>query len=167
MKARLTICKEVLSFLSQFFQRRRHLSSQAKQRSTIQRFGKTLKLCSSLRLTTSTSASIRSFTPSANFSPVYPPSAMTFKTFERFCRLQQIMQRAPLRSVRLLCLQTWHVASHQYLRRCEALFQKFFSRVIALMLCGVRIFHTPRINNDHCSLLVSTMIYSLFFDKLA
>ena len=34
MKASTTICRLVLSFLSQFFQRRRHFSSQAKDRST-------------------------------------------------------------------------------------------------------------------------------------
>ena len=34
MKASTTICRLVLSFLSQFFQSRRHFSSQAKDRST-------------------------------------------------------------------------------------------------------------------------------------
>ena len=33
MKASTTICRLVLSFLSQFFQSRRHFSSQAKDRS--------------------------------------------------------------------------------------------------------------------------------------
>ena len=36
MKASTTICRLVLSFLSQFFQSRRHFSSQAKDRSTTQ-----------------------------------------------------------------------------------------------------------------------------------
>ena len=37
MKASTTICRLVLSFLSQFFQSRRHFSSQAKDRSTTHR----------------------------------------------------------------------------------------------------------------------------------
>ncbi len=41
MKASTTICRLVLSFLSQFFQSRRHFSSQAKDRSTTHRFGST------------------------------------------------------------------------------------------------------------------------------
>ena len=45
-----------MSFLSQFFQSRRHFSSQAKDRSTTHRFGSTTKVCSSLRFTTSTEA---------------------------------------------------------------------------------------------------------------
>ena len=49
MKASTTICRLVLSFLSQFFQSRRHFSSQAKDRSTTHRFGSTTKVCSSLR----------------------------------------------------------------------------------------------------------------------
>ena len=57
MKASTTICRLVLSFLSQFFQRRRHFSSQAKDRSTTHRFGSTTKVCSSLRFTTSTAGS--------------------------------------------------------------------------------------------------------------
>ena len=56
MKASTTICRLVLSFLSQFFQSRRHFSSQAKDRSTTHRFGSTTKVCSSLRFTTSTVA---------------------------------------------------------------------------------------------------------------
>ena len=56
MKASTTICRLVLSFLSQFFQSRRHFSSQAKDRSTTHRFGSTTKVCSSLRFTTSTEA---------------------------------------------------------------------------------------------------------------
>ena len=56
MKASTTICRLVLSFLSQFFQSRRHFSSQAKDRSTTHRFGSTTKVCSSLRFTTSTAA---------------------------------------------------------------------------------------------------------------
>ena len=54
MKASTTICRLVLSFLSQFFQSRRHFSSQAKDRSTTHRFGSATKVCSSLRFTTST-----------------------------------------------------------------------------------------------------------------
>ena len=50
MKASTTICRLVLSFLSQFFQSRRHFSSQAKDRSTTHRFGSTTKVCSSLAL---------------------------------------------------------------------------------------------------------------------
>jgi len=42
----------VLSNRSQFFHKRLFLSCQAKLRSTIQRFGVTLKVCSSLRLAT-------------------------------------------------------------------------------------------------------------------
>ena len=39
VKANTTICRLVLSFLSQFFQSRRHFSSQAKDRSTTHLFG--------------------------------------------------------------------------------------------------------------------------------
>ena len=56
MKASTAICRLVLSFLSQFFQSRRHFSSQAKDRSTTHRFGSTTKVCSSLRFTTATAA---------------------------------------------------------------------------------------------------------------
>ena len=38
-RAKWVICRLVLSFLSQFFQSRRHFSNQAKERSTTQRFG--------------------------------------------------------------------------------------------------------------------------------
>ncbi len=69
-KARWTICRLVFSLRSQFFHSRRHFSSQAKLRSTIQRFGSTTKACSSLRLTTCTVASIRAITPSAKGWPV-------------------------------------------------------------------------------------------------
>ena len=62
MKASTTICRLVLSFLSQFFQSRRHFSSQAKDRSTTHRFGSTTKVCSSLRFTTSTEAPNRPYT---------------------------------------------------------------------------------------------------------
>jgi hypothetical protein len=41
-------CKLVLSLRSQFFHNRLFFSSQAKLRSTIQRLGITLKVCSSL-----------------------------------------------------------------------------------------------------------------------
>ena len=73
-KARTTICRLVLSFLSQFFQRRRHFSSQPKDRSTTHRFGSTTKVCSSLRFTTSTEAPSRLCTAVAKGFPVYPPS---------------------------------------------------------------------------------------------
>ena len=43
-------CRLVLSSRSQFFHNRLFLSSQAKLRSTTQRLGMTLKVCSSLRL---------------------------------------------------------------------------------------------------------------------
>lgn len=43
-------CSLVLSLRSQFFQRRRHLSIQANDRSTTQRWGMTAKVCDSLRL---------------------------------------------------------------------------------------------------------------------
>ena len=69
-KARTTICRLVLSSLSQFFQRRRHFSSQPKDRSTTQRFGSTAKVCSSLRLTTSTEAPNRFCTAAANDFPL-------------------------------------------------------------------------------------------------
>jgi hypothetical protein len=44
MNARMTLCALVESFLSQFFQRRRHFSIQAKERSTTQRLGMTANL---------------------------------------------------------------------------------------------------------------------------
>ncbi len=44
VKASTTICRLVLSFLSQFFQSRRHFCSQAKDRSTTHRFGRTTKV---------------------------------------------------------------------------------------------------------------------------
>ena len=70
MKASTAICRLVLSFLSQFFQRRRHFSSQAKDRSTTHRFGSTTKVCSSLRFTTSTAAPNRLCTAAAKGFPV-------------------------------------------------------------------------------------------------
>ncbi len=70
MKASTTICRLVLSFLSQFFQSRRHFSSQAKDRSTTHRFGSTTKVCSSLRFTTSTAAPNRLCTAAAKGFPV-------------------------------------------------------------------------------------------------
>ena len=69
-KASTTICRLVSSFLSQFFQSRRHFSSQAKDRSTTHRFGSTTKVCISLRFTTSTDAPSRLCTPAAKGSPV-------------------------------------------------------------------------------------------------
>ena len=85
-KARTTICRLVLSFLSQFFQRRRHFSSQPKDRSTTHRFGSTTKVCSSLRFTTSTEAPSRLCTAVAKGFPVYPPSTSTFCTWLRLAR---------------------------------------------------------------------------------
>ena len=70
VKASTTICRLVLSFLSQFFQSRRHFSSQAKDRSTTHRFGSTTKVCSSLRFTTSTAAPNRLCTAVAKGFPV-------------------------------------------------------------------------------------------------
>ena len=70
MKASTTICRLVLSFLSQFFQRRRHFSSQAKDRSTTHHFGSTTKVCSSLRFTTSTAAPNQLCTAVAKGFPV-------------------------------------------------------------------------------------------------
>ena len=70
VKASTTICRLVLSFLSQFFQSRRHFSSQAKDRSTTHRFGSTTKVCSSLRFTTSTEAPNRPCTAVAKGFPV-------------------------------------------------------------------------------------------------
>ena len=57
-------------FLSQFFQSRRHFSSQANDRSTTHRFGSTTKVCSSLRFTTSTAAPNRLCTAAAKGFPV-------------------------------------------------------------------------------------------------
>ncbi len=70
MKASTTICRLVLSFLLQFFQSRRHFSSQAKDRSTTHRFGSTTKVCSSLRFTTSTEAPNKLCAAAAKGSPV-------------------------------------------------------------------------------------------------
>ena len=80
MKASTTICRLVLSFLSQFFQSRRHFSSQAKDRSTTHRFGSTTKVCSLLRFTTSTAAPNKLCTAVAKGFPVQPPSTSTFWT---------------------------------------------------------------------------------------
>ncbi len=54
--ARWTNCRLVLILRSQFFHKRRHFSSQPKERSTTQRWGNTAKVCSSVRLTTCTLA---------------------------------------------------------------------------------------------------------------
>jgi AAHS family benzoate transporter-like MFS transporter len=54
--ARTMNCSLVCSFRSQFFQRRRHFSSHAKDLSTTQRCGITSNLCNSLRLATCTAA---------------------------------------------------------------------------------------------------------------
>ena len=69
-KARTTICRLVLSFLSQFFQSRRHFSSQATDRSTTHLWGSTSKLCSSERLATTTEDPNIAFTAPAKDSPV-------------------------------------------------------------------------------------------------
>ena len=72
MKASTSICRLVLSFLSQFFQSRRHFSSQAKDRSTTHRFGSATKVCSLLRFTTSTAAPNRLCTAVAKASRCNP-----------------------------------------------------------------------------------------------
>ena len=100
-KARTTICRLVLSFLSQFFQRRRHFSSQPKDRSTTHRFGSTTKVCSSLRFTTSTEAPSRLCTAVAKGFPVYPPSTSTLCTWLRLARRRSNIAKAPARSVTL------------------------------------------------------------------
>jgi len=55
------MCKLEFKSLSQFFQRRRHFSSQAKLLSTTQRWGIKAKACNSLRLAMVTDAPIRLF----------------------------------------------------------------------------------------------------------
>ena len=100
-KASTTICRLVLSFLSQFFHSRRHFSSQAKDRSTTHRFGSTTKRCSSLRFTTATAAPNKLCTPSAKGFPVYPPSTSTCCTCLRFSRRRSNIAKAPARSVTL------------------------------------------------------------------
>lgn len=50
--AKWTNCRLVFNFRSQFFHSLQHLSSQAKERSTIQRCGITSKVCNSFRLVT-------------------------------------------------------------------------------------------------------------------
>ncbi len=69
--AKWTNCRLVLSQRSQFFHSRRFFSSQAKLRSTIQRLGITLNVCSSLRLAicTATCSPRMSWTPWANGRP--------------------------------------------------------------------------------------------------
>jgi len=100
-KASTTICRLVFSFLSQFFQSRRHFSSQAKDRSTTHLFGSTTKVCSSSRRTISTVASSIRCTASAKGFPVYPASTSTFCTWPRSARWQSNMAKAPARSVTL------------------------------------------------------------------
>ncbi len=51
-KAKTVICNEGWIFLSQFFQSLRYFSSHPKERSTIQRLGRTWNVCGSLRFTT-------------------------------------------------------------------------------------------------------------------
>jgi hypothetical protein len=69
--AKWTNCRLVFSNLSQFFHNRLFFSSQAKLRSTIQRLGITLNVCSSLRLAicTATCPPRMSWTPWANGRP--------------------------------------------------------------------------------------------------
>ena len=89
----------VLSFRSQFFHSRLHFSSQANDRSTIQRLGITSKLCRALRLTTCTVAPMRSSTDMAKFSPLYPASTNMSFTL-RSSRLASFKaSNAPSRSV--------------------------------------------------------------------
>ncbi len=95
-KASITNCRLELRFLSQFFQSLRHLSNQAKDLSTIHRLGKTLKVCNSLRLTTSTVAWSLCFTSLAKGARVYPPSTNTFSTPDNLQR-----SKAPFLSVTL------------------------------------------------------------------
>ncbi len=101
IKAKTVICKEVCSFLSQFFHKRRYFSSQPEERSTIQRSSRILKQCGSFRSTTSTSAPQRSFTLPANLFPLYPPSTRYFFMVERGSRFSDIISTAPSRSVML------------------------------------------------------------------
>lgn len=56
------MCKLVFISLSQFFHNLRHFSNQLNERSTIQRFGNTTKLCNSFLFITSTVVPNRSFT---------------------------------------------------------------------------------------------------------
>ena len=69
--AKWTNCRLVLNHLSQFFHNRLFFSNQAKLRSTIQRLGITLNVCSSLRLAicTATCPPRMSWTPWANGRP--------------------------------------------------------------------------------------------------
>ena len=69
--ARWTNCKLVFSNLSQFFHNRLFFSNQAKLRSTTQRWGITLNVCSSLRLAicTATCPPRMSWTPWVNGRP--------------------------------------------------------------------------------------------------
>ena len=69
--ARWMNCKLVFSNLSQFFHNRLFFSNQAKLRSTTQRWGITLNVCSSLRLAicTATCPPRMSWTPWANGRP--------------------------------------------------------------------------------------------------
>jgi hypothetical protein len=68
--ASTTMERLVVSFLSQFFHNRRHVSSQENDRSTTHRFGSTTKVWSSFLFTTSTVAPIRSLIRDAKCSPV-------------------------------------------------------------------------------------------------
>lgn len=100
-KAKTMNCRLVLSLRSQFFHSLRHFSSQAKDRSTTQRLGMTAKACNSLRLATSTSASIRSLTASAKGVPLYPPSTRTFPARRKSFLARDNAFSAPARSVTL------------------------------------------------------------------
>ena len=99
MKATVTICSVVCSFLSQFFHSRRKWSCQLKDLSTIHRLGITANLPCSRRLAISTSASIIAVTAFANFSPVYPPSHKTFTIFLSLGAYLFSISSAPSRSV--------------------------------------------------------------------
>jgi len=74
-KAKVTNCKLVLSFRSQFSHHLRHFSNQANERSTTQRLGSTAKVRSSFRLATVTVAPRRLCTASAKGCPVLTATA--------------------------------------------------------------------------------------------
>lgn len=101
IKASVIIWALAFKDLSQFFHNRLHFSSHEKECSTTQRLGITLKIFNSDRLAISTEQPRISFAELANFSPVYPESAIMLRASERWDACDLKIASAPFRSVTL------------------------------------------------------------------
>jgi len=87
-------CKLVLSSRSQFFHKRLFFSSQAKLRSTTQRLGMTLKVCSSLRLAICTVTFSERLTKQYHCLPELELAHLLVRLWQRYDLLAQAARLA-------------------------------------------------------------------------